>query len=92
MAAISSADALFINGQPGNNVTLPSDDRELFNAADLNNVSDGFTDLMGLKVVQGRKFTASQGTVATPMYLSPSAACMPTCGFIRSAIPTSGQA
>ena len=57
VAAISSADALFINGQPGNNVTLPSDDRELFNAADLNNVSDGFTDLMGLKVVQGRKFT-----------------------------------
>lgn len=55
--AISTADCLPLNSQSGNNVMLPGDDRELFNAADLYGVGDGYFDLMGIKIVEGRGFT-----------------------------------
>ncbi len=42
-------------GDPsGNNVYLPGDDRELFNFSDQYSVSDGFFELLGIDIVEGR--------------------------------------
>ena len=38
----------------GNNVYLPGDDRELFNFSDQYSVSDGFFELLGIDIVEGR--------------------------------------
>ena len=38
----------------GNNVYLPGDDRELFNYSDQQSVSDGFFELLGIDIVEGR--------------------------------------
>ena len=38
----------------GNNVYLPGDERELFNFSDQYYVSDGFFDLLGIDIVEGR--------------------------------------
>lgn len=37
----------------GNNVSLPGDDRELFNIADEYGASEGFFDMMGFRLVEG---------------------------------------
>lgn len=41
----------------GNNVSLPGEDRELFNAEDFYQVSDNFFHLMGIRIVDGTFFT-----------------------------------
>ena len=38
----------------GNNVYLPNDDRELFNFSDQYSVSDGFFELLGIDIIDGR--------------------------------------
>lgn len=50
---VSASDALLTEGQSGNNVFLPGDDRELFNIADLYNVSDNYIEIMEIPVVAG---------------------------------------
>lgn len=41
-------------GSNGDNVSLPEDDRELFNIADQYECSEGFYDLMGIEFLEGR--------------------------------------
>ncbi len=41
-------------GSSGDNVSLPDDDRELFNIADQYECSDSFYDLMGIEFLEGR--------------------------------------
>ncbi len=41
------------NRASGNNVSLPGDDRELFNIADEYGASEGFFDMMGFRLVEG---------------------------------------
>lgn len=57
--AVSSATSIPLEqyGVSGDNVLLPGDDRELFNASDLYNVTDGYLQVMGLKLSQGTFFT-----------------------------------
>jgi putative ABC transport system permease protein len=57
VAKVSSACSLPIDGQSGNNVSIPGKDQELFNVADLYYVGNGFFDLMKIRIVQGRGFT-----------------------------------
>lgn len=57
VAKVSTASALLFTGQSGNNISLPNDDRELFNIADLYNVGNGYLDVMEIPVVEGRSFT-----------------------------------
>lgn len=45
-----------IHSLSGNNVYLPNDERELFNIADLYDVSDGYFDLMGIPIIAGDFF------------------------------------
>lgn len=61
---VSSAYGIPIMGYgfSGNNVTLPGDDRELFNAADMYGVGDGYFDLMGIKIKRGSFFTERNDT------------------------------
>lgn len=54
---ISTASCLLTEGQSGNNICLPGDDKEYMNVADLYNVSDGYLKLMDIPIVQGRNFT-----------------------------------
>lgn len=42
-------------GASGNNIYLPGDDRELFNIADEDYATDGFFDLMGFRLIEGRR-------------------------------------
>ena len=39
----------------GNNIYLPGDDRELFNIADEDYATEGFFDLMGFRLIEGRR-------------------------------------
>jgi putative ABC transport system permease protein len=59
--SVSSSDCLPNDtGQSGNNILLPGDDKEYFNAVDLYYVYDDYFKLMGIKILQGGSFT--QGT------------------------------
>lgn len=53
---VSSSCGLPIYGASGNNVSLPNDDRELFNVADLYWVNDNFFSLMEVPVIEGEAF------------------------------------
>lgn len=44
-------------GVSGDNVLLPGDDRELFNASDFYDVSDDYLEVMGMRLSQGTFFT-----------------------------------
>lgn len=55
--SVTSADYLPNNHLSGNNISLPGDDREYMNIADLYSVSDGYLKTMGIKIVQGKSFT-----------------------------------
>lgn len=57
VAAVTTAFQLPFYTCSGNNVFLPGTDRELFNIADLYWVGDGYLQMMGIPVVQGRSFT-----------------------------------
>lgn len=56
---VSSALHLPLDGWygAGNNVSLPGEDRELFNAEDFYQVGDNFFHLMGIRIVDGSFFT-----------------------------------
>lgn len=58
--AVSSAWSIPLEqyGVSGDNVLLPGDDREIFNATDLYDVSDGYLQVMGMKLSQGTFFTS----------------------------------
>lgn len=57
VAKVSSSDYLPLSFMSGNNVMLPGDPKELFNASDQYSCSNGFLDLMEIPVVEGRSFT-----------------------------------
>ena len=44
-------------GVSGDNVLLPGEDRELFNATDMYEVTDDYLDVMGIRLSQGTFFT-----------------------------------
>lgn len=56
---VSSALHLPLDGWfgAGNNVSLPGEDKELFNAEDFYEVGDNFFNLMGIKITEGSFFT-----------------------------------
>ncbi len=53
---VASSSSLPFNGQSGNNVYLPGDDRELFNIADLYDVDENYTNLFEISVIEGKSF------------------------------------
>jgi putative ABC transport system permease protein len=57
VAATSTSTRLLFTGANGNNISLPGDDRSLFNIADLYSTGDGYFDLMEIPVIEGRTFT-----------------------------------
>lgn len=50
-----------VNQLSGNNVTLPGEGKELFNIADLYEVSDKYLELMEIPVIAGHSFTEHGG-------------------------------
>ncbi len=56
VAAVSTCSELFLGHPSGNNISLPGDDRELFNIADLYSVGNGYLDVMEIPIVEGRGF------------------------------------
>lgn len=57
VAGVSSCDQVLFGGASGNNIYLPGDNRELFNVADLYASGNGYLQLMGIPVIEGRTFT-----------------------------------
>jgi putative ABC transport system permease protein len=57
VARVTGASALLFQWAPGNNIQLPDDDRQLFNVADLENVGDGYLDILQIPLAAGRFFT-----------------------------------
>lgn len=57
--AVSSAWTIPLEqyGVSGDNVLLPGDEREIFNASDLYDVTDGYLEVMGIHLSQGTFFT-----------------------------------
>jgi putative ABC transport system permease protein len=55
--SVTSADCMLTSGQSGNNVSLPGEDKEYMNVADLYSVSDNYLATMGIKIIQGQNFT-----------------------------------
>ena len=45
-----------MEGASGNNVSLPGDDKELFNLADLYYVTENYFELMEIPIIEGRTF------------------------------------
>lgn len=54
---VSTCSCLPLNDVSGNNIYLPGDYRDLFNVVDMYNVSDGYMNLMDIKIVEGSNFT-----------------------------------
>lgn len=55
---LSSSDYLPLGIHSGNNVYLPGSEKELFNCCDLYSASDDYVKLLGMKLVEGKGFTA----------------------------------
>lgn len=53
---VTTCDNLLINDASGNNIRLPDDDRDFFNIADLYSVGNGYLEIMGIPVIEGRNF------------------------------------
>ena len=66
---VSACYDLPISGMSGNNVSLPGDDRELFNIADMYWVKDDFFSLMEIPVIEGEVFR-SDGSAANKVMVS----------------------
>lgn len=60
---VTMAYANLTEHQSGDNIYMPSDDREYMNIADLYFVGDGYLDVMGIPVVAGRSFTEQTDTL-----------------------------
>ena len=54
ITGVAASYNLPIDGSSGDNIYLPSDERELFNIADQYECSDGFYDLLGIQFLEGR--------------------------------------
>ena len=59
VSQVSTASCVYDGRQSGNNISLPGDDRELFNSNDLYFVSAGYLKLMGMKIIDGQNFMES---------------------------------
>ncbi|MDR0995816.1 MAG: ABC transporter permease [Tannerella sp.] len=57
VSAVTTADVTFLQFQSGNNISLPGDDKELFNVADLYSCGNGYLQMLHVPVVEGRSFT-----------------------------------
>lgn len=66
---VSACYDLPISGMSGNNVSLPRDDRELFNIADMYWVKDDFFSLMEIPVIEGEVFR-SDGSASNKVMVS----------------------
>lgn len=66
---VSACYDLPISGMSGNNVSLPGDDRELFNIADMYWVKDDFFSLMEIPVIEGEVFH-SDGSASNKVMVS----------------------
>ena len=53
--------------QSGDNILLPGDVKEYMNVADLFDVGDGYFDVMGIPVIDGRTFTEQTDTMREAM-------------------------
>lgn len=51
-----------IEGQSGNNISLPGDDRDYFNIADMYFVGPGYFNLMEIKIIEGQNFNETAQT------------------------------
>ncbi len=58
----------------GNNVSLPGDDRELFNIADEYGASEGFFDMMGFRLVEGSTPKGPNDVVVSKSFVTKMAA------------------
>lgn len=56
VAKVTTSRQLLLERASGNNISLPGDDRELFNIADLYSVGNGYLDFMEIPVIEGRSF------------------------------------
>lgn len=56
-----------IYGSSGDNISLPGQDYQLMNVADLYDVSDDYYKVMGIKVLQGRGFTEQSDSLREMM-------------------------
>lgn len=61
--AVSSCYYTPLDEISGNNISLPGDDKDLFNIADLYSVGNGFFDVMGIKMVEGKGFTEASDSL-----------------------------
>lgn len=66
---VSACYDLPISGMSGNNVSLPGEDRELFNIADMYWVKDDFFSLMEIPVIEGEVFR-SDGSASDKVMVS----------------------
>lgn len=66
---VSACYDLPIWGMSGNNVSLPGDDRELFNIADMYWVKDDFFSLMEIPIIEGEVFR-SDGSASNKVMVS----------------------
>jgi putative ABC transport system permease protein len=71
----------FIWHSSGNNVLLPGDSRDLFNIADSYWVGNGYLEIMGIPVVEGRSFTEN---------ITSSREVMVSRSFVDKIIPFTG--
>jgi putative ABC transport system permease protein len=56
IASIATCSSLPIDSHSGNNVSLPGDDRELFNIADFYNIDENYLPLLQIPIVEGKGF------------------------------------
>ena len=65
--AIGTADHTLADGViSGNNIYLPGDPRELFNIGDLYSGCPGWTELIGVDIIEGRNFTNPKEIIVDP--------------------------
>lgn len=79
--ATSSCENLPIIWPSGNNVGLPGDDKEYFNVADMYFAGDGYFELLGIPIIEGRNFTQDQ-SVTNEIMVSRS--------FVEKIVPLAG--
>lgn len=57
VSSVTTLSQLPFNYPSGNNIALPGSDKDLFNIADMYNVSNNYIETMGMRIVQGQSFT-----------------------------------
>lgn len=69
VAGVESCSDLPYQGASGNNIYFPNSDKELFNVADQYWASDGFFDLMGFKIIEGRTPVAPKDVAVSKSFV-----------------------